>query len=1082
MKINLPLISVVVPSFNQGQFLGQALESIFNQNYPRVEVLVMDGGSTDNSVDIIRSYEGRLAYWQSQSDQGQSAAVNEGVSRATGDLVAWLNSDDFYYGDCFWTVADAYQCLPNRGTYIGNGFRYEQETSKYKPFSERHLAFNREALTFGLDYILQPAVFFSRQVWNQVNGLDPSLHFCMDWDILIRIGNSYGVTLVNDFLAVSREYKDTKTSRGKLKRTYEISAMIARHTGQEITPGTAHYLLEGLLEITAESNLEFLTDSLYRGMQEIHKFFDKKYGNKDGFPEAIDSQDSIYMPFAQVDLCSTIQTRVSAQNLPQISIIVPSYNQADFLKSTLESIFNQGYENLEVIVIDGDSSDGSVEIIKAYQNQLTYWHSKPDAGPADAINQGFSIAQGEIVAWLSSDDMLSQGAIWAATEAFISDESLDLVFGNALYIDEQNNFYLADHGTYRTGLYYGNFQPYEVIPQYWTYVHGVPQPTVFFRKSLLDKVGKLDETYNFIFDFELFYRFSKVAKIRKLERVQAFYRIHSGSKTSSWSAFLVELYDFSRPKWPPLRSPGFWSIFKSFLKYYMKSYYQHYRRRDPRFWVVATIVSLSVFFGIGNPEYLKSWISSRKRNVKKSASLPQAQLNTIKAAVENISLPQLEYAINQKTCRHRAFFCSFFLPFHPGYSGGEIRDFHILRHLLSLSQVDFFALQENPYQDRHNILAPYLNTYLSAEQFQQKDRSGHQHFQEDGRDGSSVKTLSSITSGDVRYHHDVKHLLPAVQSQLGPVVQHALDEKKPDFLFVSPQVNPIMLGLWTKGLDVRCILASYDVESVRVKRVSQHQRLLAHPKKLLQSFLEPRRAVRFERDNLSCFDGLIAVSDLDKSIFVAEYGFEPERVLVINNSVDTQYFSFIHRQPTRNPNITFVGSLTYPPNRQTAFRLIKEIMPLVRQQCPDARLWIVGQSPGEDLLDYSDGDRVIVTSKVKDVRPYLAQSVAMCAPLSSGSGTKYKILESLSAGVPVVCSSLALEGLNLQPDIHVLQADTSQDIAAKILRLIVDSDLGSRIARRGRTLVEQEYSWDRSLQGMEEWLDLLSRLPKRAAF
>src|SRR5689334_11863135 len=122
----LPLISVVVPSFNQGRYLRETLESIFRQQYPRLEVVVMDGGSTDESVDIIRSHDGQIAYWQSQPDGGQSAAINDGVRRCTGDLVAWLNSDDFYYGDSLWQVGRAYAAFPERGLYIGNGLRYDQ--------------------------------------------------------------------------------------------------------------------------------------------------------------------------------------------------------------------------------------------------------------------------------------------------------------------------------------------------------------------------------------------------------------------------------------------------------------------------------------------------------------------------------------------------------------------------------------------------------------------------------------------------------------------------------------------------------------------------------------------------------------------------------------------------------------------------------------------------------------------------------------------------------------------------------------------------------------------------------------------
>src|SRR4051812_44681642 len=161
----LPRISVVVPSYNQGQFLGEALQSIFRQGYPDLEVVVMDGGSTDDSVSVLRSFAPRLKYWQSQKDGGQSAAINAGLRHCSGDLVAWLNSDDFYWGDALWTVGRAYAAHPGFGLYIGNGFRYDQAADSYTPFRRRHLALNRTALLHGLDYVLQPATFFLRQAW-----------------------------------------------------------------------------------------------------------------------------------------------------------------------------------------------------------------------------------------------------------------------------------------------------------------------------------------------------------------------------------------------------------------------------------------------------------------------------------------------------------------------------------------------------------------------------------------------------------------------------------------------------------------------------------------------------------------------------------------------------------------------------------------------------------------------------------------------------------------------------------------------------------------------------------------------------
>jgi glycosyltransferase involved in cell wall biosynthesis len=102
---------VIVPSFNEGAFLREALESIFRQEYPSVKVVVMDGGSTDESVPIIRSFESRLTYWQSRPDGGQAAAINEGARHTSGEIVAWVNSDDYYWGDALWTVARAFAPL-----------------------------------------------------------------------------------------------------------------------------------------------------------------------------------------------------------------------------------------------------------------------------------------------------------------------------------------------------------------------------------------------------------------------------------------------------------------------------------------------------------------------------------------------------------------------------------------------------------------------------------------------------------------------------------------------------------------------------------------------------------------------------------------------------------------------------------------------------------------------------------------------------------------------------------------------------------------------------------------------------------
>ena len=220
--MTLPRISIVVPSYNQGRFIGECLESIVSQNYPDLELIVMDGGSTDESVSVIERYAHAISYWQSERDGGQSAAINAGMARASGQIVAWLNSDDTYCAGALWTIGRAAQQHPDRGLYIGNGFRLDERTGTKTPFFRRHVALNRRALREGVDFILQPAAFFSRKAWEVVGGLDPALNYCMDWDVLIRVAERHTALLINEFLAQSREYEETKTASGGLRRAAEI--------------------------------------------------------------------------------------------------------------------------------------------------------------------------------------------------------------------------------------------------------------------------------------------------------------------------------------------------------------------------------------------------------------------------------------------------------------------------------------------------------------------------------------------------------------------------------------------------------------------------------------------------------------------------------------------------------------------------------------------------------------------------------------------------------------------------------------------------------------------------------------------
>src|SRR5882672_3579012 len=121
MVDSYPTISIVTPSYNQGSYLEKTILSVLDQEYPNIEYIVIDGGSTDNSVDIIKKYEKHLKYWVSEQDRGQSNAINKGFSHATGDLLAWLNSDDYYMPGALWTLATMAMANPEASAFVGTG-------------------------------------------------------------------------------------------------------------------------------------------------------------------------------------------------------------------------------------------------------------------------------------------------------------------------------------------------------------------------------------------------------------------------------------------------------------------------------------------------------------------------------------------------------------------------------------------------------------------------------------------------------------------------------------------------------------------------------------------------------------------------------------------------------------------------------------------------------------------------------------------------------------------------------------------------------------------------------------------------
>jgi glycosyltransferase involved in cell wall biosynthesis len=209
MDLQLPKISIITPSFNQSQYLEKTIQSVVDQNYPNLEYIIMDGGSTDGSVDIIKKYTNIITHWESNPDKGQADAIFRGFEQTTGDIIAWINSDDYYLDGAFASVGEFFAQHPEIQWIIGNGIFVDKNNKKLLDYYCPPVDHDR-LLHFGMT-IFQPTMFIKREFFFKCGGFDRGLQCSFDYDLVLRLSTYGPPGIINSMLAAFRFHKTSKT-------------------------------------------------------------------------------------------------------------------------------------------------------------------------------------------------------------------------------------------------------------------------------------------------------------------------------------------------------------------------------------------------------------------------------------------------------------------------------------------------------------------------------------------------------------------------------------------------------------------------------------------------------------------------------------------------------------------------------------------------------------------------------------------------------------------------------------------------------------------------------------------------------
>ena len=527
-----PKISIVTPSYNQGEYLEETIRSVLLQSYPNLEYIIIDGGSLDGSVEIIKKYEPWLTYWISEPDRGQSHAINKGFALATGEIMAWINSDDLYSKHAFLDIIEAFRLYPKTQWIAGKCIFFQQDGKilwdSVKP-DEEYFRW------FLAPLYMQPGIFWKKTLWEATDKIDESLHFSMDHELWLQFTKFQKFPVWLDTpVAYFRLHAGSKTVENREKQEEE-SVIVSKRYGHLIK---SRYLKLKIWVLRREkasfrllSNNKPETYIIRHLMKSIiiapwlllkRKFYSKAK-NLVLSPQKNSNSPNRNFRFMSKDF----------------SVIIPLYNKEKYIQRAVGSVLQQTVSAFELIIVDDGSTDNSYDVASEIRDPRIRIIRQGNTGEGAARNRGIKEAKNDLLAFLDADDEWKPDYLENISALVVKYPAC------VLYATGCERFQTESDITWPTGNYFP-IGWHGIIPDYLKIMAKATSPfnssSTVAKRSALNKIGGFPEGVTNGADIATWIRCSLIGDIAYLHKPHAIYHLGTLNSVSNDFDWRQEYY------------------------------------------------------------------------------------------------------------------------------------------------------------------------------------------------------------------------------------------------------------------------------------------------------------------------------------------------------------------------------------------------------------------------------------------------------------------------------------------------------------------------------------------------------------